>query len=149
MQTFAAGEFEAVVSPPMAPRARPRLVDVAELLSLAPSTVSRALAGSEGVSTATRERVVAAARELGYTVNPAASGLKRGQTLNIGLIAVMNHWYAGAVTSGADRVAAELGLGIHHSYLHDNSYTNHNNNIDDTILNNTKLAERIAISKNE
>ena len=93
----------------MAPRARPRLVDVAELLSLAPSTVSRALAGSEGVSTATRERVVAAARELGYTVNPAASGLKRGQTLNIGLIAVMNHWYAGAVTSGADRVAAERG----------------------------------------
>lgn len=29
--------------------------------------------------------------------------------LNIGLIAVMNHWYAGAVTSGADRVAADRG----------------------------------------
>lgn len=49
------------------------------------------------------------ARELGYIVNPVASGLKRGRTLNIGLVAVMNHWYAGAVTSGIDRVAADCG----------------------------------------
>ena len=43
---------------------------------------------------------------MGYTVNPVASGLKRGQTSSIGLIAVMSYWYSGAVTSGADRVAA-------------------------------------------
>ena len=43
---------------------------------------------------------------MGYSVNPVASGLKRGQTSSIGLIAVMSYWYSGAVTSGADRVAA-------------------------------------------
>ena len=90
----------------MAARDRPRLVDLAERLDVAPSTVSRALAGSSSVSRRTRERVLRAARELGYTPNLTASGLKRGQTLNIGLISVMSYWYAGAVASGADRVAA-------------------------------------------
>lgn len=94
----------------MAPNARrPRLVDIAARLDVAPSTVSRALAGSDSVSSRTRARVEQAAREMGYKGNPAASGLKRGQTMNIGLVAVMNHWYTGAVTAGADRVAAELG----------------------------------------
>ncbi len=90
----------------MNPRPRPRLVDLAERLNVAPSTVSRALAGSKSVSAATRKRVVDAAREMGYSVNPVASGLKRGQTSSIGLIAVMSYWYSGAVASGADRIAA-------------------------------------------
>lgn len=46
---------------------------------------------------------------MGYSVNPVASGLKRGQTSSIGLVAIMSYWYSGAVTSGADRVAAENG----------------------------------------
>lgn len=92
---------------PFAPR--PRLVDLARELDLSPSTVSRALGGSRAISATTRRRVQAAARKAGYSVNPAASGLKRGSTLNIGLVAVMNHWYSGAVATGADRVAAANG----------------------------------------
>ena len=91
----------------MSPRSRPRLVDLAERLNVAPSTVSRALAGSKSVSAATRKRVAEVASDMGYSVNPVASGLKRGQTSSIGLIAVMSYWYSGAVTSGADRVAAD------------------------------------------
>jgi DNA-binding LacI/PurR family transcriptional regulator len=90
----------------MRPQPRPRLVDLADRLNVAPSTVSRALAGSKSVSAATRKRVIEVARDMGYSVNPVASGLKRGQTSSIGLIAVMSYWYSGAVTSGSDRVAA-------------------------------------------
>lgn len=93
----------------MTPRERPRLVDLARRLGVAPSTVSRALAGSTAISESTRERVLAVARDMGYSVNPVASGLKRGHTSSIGLIAVMSYWYSGAVTSGADRVAADHG----------------------------------------
>lgn len=93
----------------MVPVKRIRLVDVASALGVAPSTVSRALAGSDAVSAETTARVRAAALELGYAVNPVASGLKRGQTLNIGLVAVMSYWFSGGVTSGADRVAADRG----------------------------------------
>lgn len=89
--------------------ARARLVDVAALAEVAPSTASRALAGSSAIAPATVERVQAAAAELGYLTNLAAAGLKRGRTLNIGLLAIMSYWYAGAVTSGADRVAAQHG----------------------------------------
>lgn len=46
---------------------------------------------------------------MGYSVNPVASGLKRGKTSSIGLVAIMSYWYSGAVTSGADRVAAAHG----------------------------------------
>lgn len=42
------------------------LQDIAESLNLSPSSVSRALSGKKGVSEATRNRVMAAARRMGY-----------------------------------------------------------------------------------
>ncbi len=60
--------------------------DVAERAGVNQSTVSRALAGSPRVTPATRERVLAVAQELGYTVDHRASGLRRGRTDTIAVV---------------------------------------------------------------
>ena len=49
-------------------------------------TVSRALSGDAHVGAATRQRVEAAVKELGYSPNVAARNLARAQSLHIGLL---------------------------------------------------------------
>lgn len=73
--------------------------DVARAAGVSVSTVSRALAGPELVSPATRERVQRAAAELGYQPNRAARGLITGRTGNIGLIVpdLANPFFPGVV----------------------------------------------------
>ena len=52
------------------PDQRPTLHDVARMVRLSTMTVSRALRGAPKVSTSTRDRVIAAAEELGYKPDP-------------------------------------------------------------------------------
>lgn len=66
-------------------RRRVTAIDVAERAGVSQSTVSRALAGVESITDATRRRVVEAARELGYFVDERAARLRTGKT---GTIAV-------------------------------------------------------------
>jgi LacI family transcriptional regulator len=56
------------------------LRDLAGRLDVSVATVSRALAGHAQISAATRDRVAAMARELGYVPNRAARALVAGQT---------------------------------------------------------------------
>ena len=65
---------------------RPTSFDIAALAGVSQPTVSRALSGSASVSESTRERVLAAARELHYTVDKNASGLRRRQSRTIALL---------------------------------------------------------------
>lgn len=60
--------------------------DIASLLLLSPSTVSRALSGDKNIRTETREKVLAAAKSLGYRPNHIARDLKHGRTNTIGVI---------------------------------------------------------------
>ena len=60
--------------------------DVAKKLNLSPTTVSRALDGYDDVSEATRQRVVEAAREMGYVPDRMARQLRRKRTDVIGYI---------------------------------------------------------------
>ncbi|GAA1843668.1 LacI family DNA-binding transcriptional regulator [Microlunatus capsulatus] len=60
--------------------------DVAGRAGVAISTVSRALSGAPGVSTATRTRIEAAAAELGYVISPAASNLAGGATKRVAIV---------------------------------------------------------------
>src|SRR2546422_8078672 len=73
--------------------------DVARRAQVSPSTVSRALSASHLVRGATRERVLAAAKELGYQPNPAARSLITGKTGNIGIVVpdLSNPFYPGVV----------------------------------------------------
>jgi DNA-binding LacI/PurR family transcriptional regulator len=70
----------------MARHARPRLVDVARLAGVDPSTASRALSRPELVRALTRARVKAAAEQLGYLPDPIARSLITGRRAVIALI---------------------------------------------------------------
>jgi LacI family transcriptional regulator, galactose operon repressor len=65
-----------------------KLSDVAERAGVHPATVSRALSDSTShmVNPATRERVVAAARELGYRPNPIARSLKTNRSFTVAVL---------------------------------------------------------------
>ena len=62
------------------------LKQLAELLGLSQTTVSRALNGYPEVNRATRERVLKAAEETGYRPNAAAQRLATGRAGSIGLV---------------------------------------------------------------
>jgi LacI family transcriptional regulator, galactose operon repressor len=60
--------------------------EVAKHAGVSPMTVSRALSGDAHVEAATRQRVQAAVKELGYQPNVAARNLARATSLHIGLL---------------------------------------------------------------
>lgn len=61
--------------------------EVAERAGVAMSSVSRTISGHPDVSEAMRERVLAAVRELGYTPDLLAQGLRSRTTMSIGFVA--------------------------------------------------------------
>lgn len=64
------------------------LKDIASSCGVSVATVSKALNGQQDISEATRERVLAAAKKLGYTANSAARALKTNRTYNLGILFV-------------------------------------------------------------
>nr|WP_170128072.1 LacI family DNA-binding transcriptional regulator [Euzebya rosea] len=84
--------------------------DVAARAGVSVATVSRALRGLPNVAGSTRERVLRAAAELDYVVNPNASRLAAGRNLTVA--AVVPHtqgWYFQAVLAGAQSVLEGQG----------------------------------------
>lgn len=65
---------------------RPTSFDIAALAGVSQPTVSRALSGNPSVSAETRNRVLDAARQLNYTVDKNASGLRRRHSRTIALL---------------------------------------------------------------
>lgn len=91
----------------------PDIQDVANLAGVSTATVSRALRGLPNVSSATRERVLAAAAQLDYVSSPTASRLASGHTHSIGIVApYVGRWFFGQVLSGAERVLREAGFDV-------------------------------------
>lgn len=64
---------------------KPTLQDMATILKVSKSTVSRALSGDPRIAQATRERVTSLAEGIGYRPNPIAQGLATRRTNTIGL----------------------------------------------------------------
>ena len=60
--------------------------DVAALAGVSPGTASKALNGTGQLREATRERVRAAARQLGFEPNPVARSLLSGRTYTVGIV---------------------------------------------------------------
>jgi LacI family transcriptional regulator len=75
---------------------RPTLRDVSARTGLSVFSVSRALSGQKGVSEETRDRVIAAARDVGYVANQLARSLKGNSSRTIGILAggTANQYYA-------------------------------------------------------
>jgi DNA-binding LacI/PurR family transcriptional regulator len=61
------------------------IADVARQAGVAPSTVSHALSGKRPVAAATRERIITAARELGYEPNATVGNVRARRTHTVGL----------------------------------------------------------------
>ena len=74
---------------------RVKLEDIAKLLNLSKSTVSRALSNDEMISKKTRERVLNVARELNYFPNLIAKSFKKETTGIFGLMigSIINPFY--------------------------------------------------------
>jgi LacI family transcriptional regulator len=64
----------------------PTVLDVAKRAGVAPITVSRVINNSGYISQATRERVEAAVKELGYVPNTLARGLRSKRTRTLALV---------------------------------------------------------------
>jgi LacI family transcriptional regulator len=67
-------------------RATPTIGDVATRAGVSIGTVSKSLNGRSGISAPTREKVLAAAEQLGYRSNALARNLLTGRSFTVGLI---------------------------------------------------------------
>lgn len=89
------------------------ILDVARVAGVSVTTVSRALRGLPGVSSATREAVVRAAEHLGYVPSPTAAALPTGRTRTVGILAPwVTRWFFTAAIEGANQVFATSGYDV-------------------------------------
>lgn len=86
--------------------------DVARAAGVSTATVTRALQGSPSVVPTTRERVVQAARRLGYSPNPMARDLRHGNRVRaVGLvIAGFTNTFQALVAEGAEKQLRRVGM---------------------------------------
>lgn len=77
------------------------------------ATVSRALNRPEMVQPATREKILALVKELGYAPNPLAQGLSTGKTNLIALVVpTLNNSYFGQLADGCQRYLIQAGYNL-------------------------------------
>ncbi|WP_419817912.1 LacI family DNA-binding transcriptional regulator [Glaciibacter flavus] len=88
------------------------IADVARHVGVSIATVSRALNG-KSASPETRQRVLAAAQELGYVVSSSASSLATGRTRNIGfMVPFIDRWFFTTVLKGMEPILLERGYDL-------------------------------------
>lgn len=94
-------------------RRRPTIIDVAQKAGVSKSTAGRALSGASNVTDEARERVLEAARAVGYERNDLAVGMRSGRTGLLGLVIpdITNPFWA-EVARGAQDRAAENGMSL-------------------------------------
>lgn len=87
--------------------------NIAEMLGISVSTVSRALRDAHDISPETKEKVITLAKQLNFKPNKNAAALASGSTKNIGvIIPFITNYYFGAVISGIQEEAYQLGYNI-------------------------------------
>ncbi|MFV0286175.1 MAG: LacI family DNA-binding transcriptional regulator [Demequina sp.] len=92
---------------------RPTMADVARVAQVSPKTVSNVLAHHPHVREATRERVLAAIAELGYTMNVTARSLRSGRTGMISLaLPELKHLYFAELADAVIVEAERRGLRV-------------------------------------
>jgi DNA-binding LacI/PurR family transcriptional regulator len=94
-------------------RRAPVMSDVGRLAGVSHQTVSRVINGSPHVRPETRQRVIAAMRELDYRPNPMARALVTGRSNTLGVVSFDTTLYGPASTLfGIERAAHEGGYFI-------------------------------------
>lgn len=84
----------------------PTLKEIAKLLNINPSTVSRALKNHPDISKETREKVLHLAKELNYIPNVIASGLRNKKSYQLAVIVpqIKNDYYGNIVSHILDYI---------------------------------------------
>jgi DNA-binding LacI/PurR family transcriptional regulator len=93
-------------------RRRPRLEDVAARVGMSPASVSMVLSNAPGPSAATRERVLAAAAELGYRPDRTASLLARRRTHLVGVQMVVTSAFHAELVEDLYEAAEQQGYDV-------------------------------------
>lgn len=100
----------------------PTIKEIARMLNLSISTVSRALHNSEDISPATTKRVKEVADELGYEPNQTALFLKSGKTLTLGVILPhLSEAFFSEAISGIEDFASERNYNVLMGQSHDDT----------------------------
>jgi DNA-binding LacI/PurR family transcriptional regulator len=100
----------------------PTIKEIAKMLNLSVSTVSRALHSSEDISPATTKRVKDVALELGYEPNQTAQFLQSGKTLTLGVILPhLSEAFFSEAISGIEDYASEHNYNVLMGQSHDNT----------------------------
>jgi LacI family repressor for deo operon, udp, cdd, tsx, nupC, and nupG len=87
--------------------------DVARLAGVSIATVSRALRGLPDVASATRDRVLTAARELDYIASPFAARLASGRTATVGVVVpFVNRWFFAEVIDTVETALRKSGFDL-------------------------------------
>lgn len=98
----------------------PTIKEIAKMLNISVSTVSRALQGSKHISPATTARVKEVAKELGYEPNQTAQFLKSGKTLTLGVILPhLSEAFFSEAISGIEDFASEHNYNVLMGQSHD------------------------------
>lgn len=97
---------------PSVPSRRPTVYDVAQEAGVSIASVSFAFRHPDRLSASTRDRVLAAARRLGYAPSAAARGLARGRTGTLGLHAFDLMLERADPGESIDRHLPVLGAGV-------------------------------------
>lgn len=90
----------------------PTMRDIAEHVGVSRQLVSLVLRGAVGPSAESRERILAAARDLGYRPNASARLLKRSSTKLIGVVFQLRHPFQARFVEELLVRAAEAGFGL-------------------------------------
>ncbi len=89
------------------------IADVAARAGVSPATVSHALSGRRRVSPGLAAAVRKAVKELGYTPNHYAAGLRTGSTRTLGLlVADIAHEFHAQLARGAEDAAEQAGYSL-------------------------------------
>ncbi|MBM1106542.1 LacI family DNA-binding transcriptional regulator [Aurantibacter crassamenti] len=86
------------------------MIELAKILNVSTSTISRALKDHHSIGEETREKIKKTALNLGYIPNSVASNLRRRKTNHIGVIVPrIDRYFHSSAISGIEEVANEAG----------------------------------------
>jgi LacI family transcriptional regulator len=87
--------------------------DIAAILNIDSSTVSRALNDSPRVAKKTKDKILKKATELGYQRNHLASNLRKSKTFTLGVIVprISRHFFSSAI-AGIEETAFKTGYTV-------------------------------------